>query len=142
MKLYYVASARIPHKKAYAIQIAKMCEAFVEDGADLELIIPKQGDLDESVTDYYKLRTSFCVTRLPAFGFYASGRWGYFLSSLSFTVSYTVYLLWKRVRGEKGIIYTIDMDTFSFFANAFLGMPCFLETHGGKSKTWMNTFFF
>ena len=34
--------AKMPHKKAYAIQIAKMCEAFVREGLDVELIVPKQ----------------------------------------------------------------------------------------------------
>ncbi|MBI3634352.1 MAG: glycosyltransferase family 4 protein [Candidatus Yonathbacteria bacterium] len=142
MKLYYIASARMPHKKAYAIQIAKMCEAFIEEGVDLELIIPKHRGMNEDIKDYYKLRPPLCVTRLPALDFYASGKWGYFLSSLIFTISYSLYLLFKMLQGKRGIIYTIDMDTFSFVAGVFLHMPCFLETHGGKAKTWVNQFFF
>ncbi|MEK7586932.1 MAG: hypothetical protein AAB453_03635, partial [Patescibacteria group bacterium] len=86
MKLYYVASACMPHKKAYAIQIAKMCEAFIEGGVDLELILPKQKSENENIKDYYKLRPELRVIRLPALDFYASGRWGYFLSSVSFTI--------------------------------------------------------
>lgn len=142
MKLYYIASARIPHKKAYAIQIAKMCEAFVEEGVEIELILPKQKGVTDDVRAYYKLRTSFPVTRLPALDFYDSGKWGYFLSSLSFTISYVFYLLLKKLQGNGGIVYTIDMDTFSFVASAFLGMPCFLETHGGKAETLRNKLFF
>lgn len=141
MKLYYVVSAHIPHKKAYAIQIAKMCEAFVLEGVDLKLIIPKQKGMDD-ISQYYKLHTPLHVVRLLVLDFYSSGKWGYFLSSLSFTVSYYLYLILKILKGERGIIYTIDMDTFSFLAGAFLGMPCFLETHGGKAKNWMNTIFF
>lgn len=142
MKLYYIASARMPHKKAYAIQIAKMCEAFIEEGVELELILPKQGGAIEDIKEYYKLRTTLRVTRLPALDFYANGRWGYFLSSLSFTISYSLYLLFKMLQGKRGVVYTTDMDTFSFAAGAFLGMPCFLETHGGKAKSWINTIFF
>lgn len=142
MKLYYIASARMPHKKAYAIQIAKMCEAFIEEGVELELILPKQSGATEDIKEYYKLRTTLRVTRLPALDFYASGRWGYFLSSLSFTISYSLYILFKMLQGKRGVVYTIDMDTFSFATGAFLGMPCFLETHGGKAKSWINTIFF
>jgi len=132
----------MPHKKAYAIQIAKMCEAFIEEGVDLELIIPKQRGETENIRDYYKLRPTVHVTRLLALDFYASGKWGYFISSLSFTISYSAYLILKMLQGKRGIIYTIDMDTFSFAASIFLGMPCFLETHGGKSKSWINLIFF
>lgn len=142
MKLYYIVSARIPHKKAYAIQIAKTCEAFVEEGVELELIVPKLKCATNDIRAYYQLSTSFPVTRLSALDFYASGKYGYFLGSLSFTISYVFYLLLKKLQGKGGIIYTIDMDTFSFIASAFLGMPCFLETHGGKAKTLRNQIFF
>lgn len=142
MKLYYIANARMPHKKAYAIQIAKMCEAFVEEGVDLELVIPRQKGMTEDIKDYYKLRPSLCVTRLPSLDLYARGRWGYFLSGLSFTISYLVYLFIKMCQGKRGIIYTIDMDTFSFAPSIFLGIPCFLETHGGKAKSRVNKIFF
>lgn len=142
MKLYYIANARMPHKKAYAIQIAKMCEAFIEEGVDLELIIPRQKGMVEDIKDYYKLRPSLRVTRLPSFDLYARGRWGYFLSGVSFTISYFAYMLLKRCQGKRGIIYTIDMDTFSFVVSTFLGMPCFLETHGGKAKSRINKIFF
>lgn len=142
MKLYYIANARIPHKKAYAIQIVKMCEAFIEAGVELELIIPKQKELEENIKKYYRLRTPIHVKRLPVLNWYASGRLGFFFSGISFMVSYLCYMISKRYYGEKGVIYTIDMDTFSFTATVFIGMPCFLETHGGKTATLINKIFF
>lgn len=142
MKLYYIASARMPNKKAYAIQIAKMCEAFAGEEVELELIVPKQKNAIEDIKDYYQLHSTFRVTRLPTFCSYASSRWGYFISSISFVILYSMYLIVKILRGERGVVYTIDTDTFSFAACAFLGMPCFLETHGGKAKSWINTIFF
>jgi len=142
MKLYYIANARMPNKKAYAIQIAKMCEAFVDEGVDLELIVPNFKSVTESITKYYELRSTVRLIRLPAVDLYLFGKWGYFLSGLSFMVSYSLYLLVRRLQGNRGVVYTIDMDTFSFMASVFLGMPCFLETHGGKAMTRMNTVFF
>lgn len=142
MKLYYIANARLPHKKAYAIQIAKMCEGFVETGVDLELIIPAQWGEVADLQEYYKLRAPIHVVILPAFNFYASGKWGFFWSSLSFMVSYSIYLVVERLRGRQGIVYSIDMDTFSFIATLLSGMPCFFETHGGKAMTRINNFFF
>ena len=142
MKLYYVVNALIPHKKAYAIQIAKMCEAFVEEGVDLELIIPRQNGATSDIKEYYNLRVPISVKRLHALNFYASSKWGYFLSSSIFIISYSLYFLSKIIRGEKGIIYTIDMDTFSFVFLPYFGMPCFLETHGGKAGNFLNKIFF
>lgn len=142
MKLYYIANAQMPHKKAYAIQIAKMCEAFVGAGVDLELLVPSQKGEDADLREYYGLRVPIHAARLPALNFYASGKWGFFLSSLSFMASYVLYLAWKRIRGKKGIVYIIDMDTFSFIPSLLLGMPCFFETHGGKAKTRINGIFF
>ena len=43
MKIYYVANARMPTEKAHGIQIAKMCEALIEAGAKVELIVPRRG---------------------------------------------------------------------------------------------------
>lgn len=142
MKLYYIANARIPHKKAYAIQIAKMCEAFVEEGADLELIIPRQRGVADDIKDYYKLRTSICVKRMPALNFYASGKLGFFFSGINFMLFYSLYLFSRVLFGKRGVVYTTDMDTFSFVVSPYFGMPCFLETHGGKAKTFINTIFF
>ena len=39
-KLVYIANARIPSEKAHPYQILKMCEAFVKNGMDVELVVP------------------------------------------------------------------------------------------------------
>ena len=40
MKLLYIANARIPSEKAHPYQILKMCEAFAQSGAEVELVVP------------------------------------------------------------------------------------------------------
>ena len=40
MKILYIANARIPTEKAHGIQIIKTCEAFVEFGHKVELVLP------------------------------------------------------------------------------------------------------
>jgi len=132
----------MPHKKAYAIQIAKMCEAFINEGVDLELIVPRYANEARDIKKYYNLTTEVKVKRLLSIDLYASGKWGFFLSSISFMVSYFFYLFLKKLRGKGGIVYIIDMDTFSFLPSVFLRMPYFFETHGGKTKNFINLFFF
>ncbi|MSR71026.1 glycosyltransferase [Candidatus Kaiserbacteria bacterium] len=142
MKLYYIANARMPAEKAYAIQIAKMCEAFVEAGVDVTLVVPRRAT-PGALREYYGLRTGVPLLYLPALGsLYRRGRVGFLLSSLVFMLGYVLYLGVKRLRGERFVAYSVDMDTFSFVPLAlFLPRP-FVEMHGPKPSTLLTRFFF
>lgn len=133
-KIYYIANARMPTEKAHGIQLAKMCEAFVEQGIDLELVVPKRKTAIASLKDFYGLRVNIAVKKLPVLDWYASGRIGFFLGSLSFAFGYFFYLWGKRLKGEKFIVYMTDIDQFSFFLIPFVGVPYFCEIHDTKKK--------
>lgn len=65
MKIVYVANIRIPTEKAHGAQIMKTCEAFVELGHEVELIVPdKENDISEDAFSYYGVRTRFPMRRL------------------------------------------------------------------------------
>lgn len=142
MKLYYIANARMPTEKAHGIQIAKMCEAFVEEGIDLTLVVPRRVTEPQTIQEYYGLRVPVKLIKLPVLDWYTGGRLGYPLSSFSFTISYLIFL-WKRKRsGEKFILYTVDMDNYSSSALTFLGLPLFSEMHGSKPQTILQRMLF
>ncbi|OGF69621.1 hypothetical protein A3H65_03995 [Candidatus Giovannonibacteria bacterium RIFCSPLOWO2_02_FULL_45_14] len=127
MKIYYVANARMPSEKAHGIQLAKMCEAFLLSGADLELVLPRRRGSNDDLKRFYGLKVDIPVKRLPVLNL------GFIISSLSFMFAYIVYL-----RGRKGaILYTIDMDNFSFIFLRFLCLPYFSEIHDVKKKTFL-----
>ncbi len=136
-KIYYVANARFPTEKAHGIQMAKMIEAMVGSGADIEVIAPKRGAGGDA-KEFYGLRRQISVTKLPVLNTYASGKLGFWAASISFAWGYWLFLVWKKVRGEKFIVYTIDIDQFSFFMVPFIGVPYFVEVHDAKK----NGFFF
>ncbi|MDP2652248.1 MAG: glycosyltransferase family 4 protein [bacterium] len=143
MKLYYVVNARMPNEKAHAIQVVEMCEAFIEEGHEVVLVVPNRRTDILPLKEYYKLRVNIPTVRLPVIDiYYHFGRFGYALSSLSFMVSYVVYLWWKRICGEHFFTYSVDMDTFSFAALPLVGRPCAVEIHGAKPATALNRFFF
>ncbi len=135
MKIYYIANARMPTEKAHGIQIAKMCEAFIEAGADLSLVAPRRVTDARSVREYYGLRVNIPIIYLPTIDWYTGGRIGYFISSLSFMISYSLFILHKKISGEKFVLYTVDTDSYSSSALAFLGLPLFSEMHGAKPRT-------
>lgn len=135
LKIYYIANARMPTDKAHGIQLAKMCEAFIEAGFGLELIVPRRKTDPRSIREFYGLRVEVPVAKLPVPDWYRNSRIGFGASSFVFALGYFFYLLIKRIRGERFVIYTTDIDQFSFFLIPFLGIPYFVEMHDAKPKT-------
>lgn len=136
MKWYYVANARMPSEKAHGIQIAKMCEALIEEGVDVVLVVPWRFGEKTSLKIFYQLRVDVPIIRLPGIDAYATGRIGYRLSSMIFMLTSFVFLISKKIRGEKYTVYTVDLDNFSSSGLAYLGLPLFSEMHGGKPVTY------
>lgn len=133
MKIYYIAHCRFPSPRAHAIQIAKMTEAMRLAGADVHLIVPRRTNAITQISrEFYGLRTDIPVHFLPVLNAYSWGRIGYFLGGVSFLASYWFFLLSKKIRGESFLLYTIDMDEFSFIGVSFLGVPFVMEIHGAK----------
>ena len=64
MKMYYVANFYMPFGKAYGIQLAKMCEALIEEGVDLTLVVPSRGP-QGSLREFYGLRVDIPTIWLP-----------------------------------------------------------------------------
>ena len=141
-KIYYIANARMPTEKAHGIQLAKMCEAFVEHGVDLELIVPRRKTSEISLKDFYGLAVDIPVTKIPVIDWYINGRIGFFIGSVSFAVGYFFYLWAKRLRGEGFIVYMTDIDQFSFFLIPFFWIPYFCEIHDAKQKRFPFTLLF
>ncbi|OHA19643.1 MAG: hypothetical protein A2836_02055 [Candidatus Taylorbacteria bacterium RIFCSPHIGHO2_01_FULL_45_63] len=134
MKLFYIANARMPSERAHAIQIAKMSEAFILSGTPLQLVVPKRKTLSSSIRDFYKLKADVPLIRLPVLDIYGGNRGRFWLGSFSFMLSY-FFTMWVRyLRGERGVVYTIDMDQFSIFLVAFLPFRFFIEIHDAKPR--------
>ena len=136
MKIYYVANARMPTEKAHGIQIAEMCEALIEAGAEVELIVPRRGRADRTIKDFYDLRVEIPTVRIWTPDWYGRGRLGFWASSFFFMSGYARHIRSKNEKGEKGFIWAIDIDQFSFFLIPFLGMPYIAEIHDAKPSAF------
>lgn len=142
LKIYYIANARMPTEKAHGIQIAKMCEALVEAGVDLELIVPRRAAPDTTVQEFYGLRVAISLRRMPVIDWYDRGHIGFGISTVSFIVAYTVYLWYQRLRGRAGLAYTIDIDQYSFMGVPLTGLPFVAEIHDAKARSIAFAFLF
>lgn len=140
MKIYYIANARMPNEKAHGIQMAKMCEAFVESGVDLTLVVPSRGS--GNLQQYYGLTCEVPMRRLPVVNLQFLGPIGYRLTALQFALS-ALFFIWSKVlRGERFVVYTIDMDSFSFTPLAWMPRSVFSEMHSTKKKSFLLRSFF
>lgn len=62
MKIAYIVNARMPTEKAHGYQITRMCVAFTEKGAEVELIVPaRKNTITEDVFSYYGLPRVFSM---------------------------------------------------------------------------------
>ena len=129
MKLLYIANVRLPTEKVHGMQIARMADAFQKCGHSVELIIPRLGRNSTTTEEFYNLETTLTIRRIPTWPWRAS--WlSFVLSSVIFGILSVLYASWK-----KGVIYSIDLDDFSFFLIPFLRKPYFFEMHAPKKRT-------
>ncbi len=118
-KIYYVVNARIPNTKAYALQVMHMQEALGRL-ARIELVVPARFGIQH---------------------WHAGGRLWFALGSLLFMLAGVVFLLRKRIGGERFVIYTVDMDTFSGTLLPYLA-PTYTEMHSPKKPSLYTKLFF
>lgn len=137
-KIYYIANVRFPSEKAHAIQIAKMCEAYLDLGIDIKLVIPRgRNRINDKPRHYYGLSRDIPLIRLPAI----SSIFGFNIRALSFCLTSFFFAIFIRNKKET-VLYTIDLDQFSYFLLPFARMPVFAELHGSKKKSvFLNIFF-
>lgn len=141
MKIYYVANARIPSEKAHAIQIAKMCEAFILAGENVTLVVPGRITVPDDVQAAYNLKVSVPLVRLSVPNIYEQGRFGFFIASLCFMFSYCMFFLEVRAKREPFLIYTVDMDNFSNCLLPWWGKVV-TEMHTPKPANNAESYFF
>src|SRR3989344_2951300 len=57
MKLVYISNSRMPSEYAHGLQVMQMCEAFVQNGCDVELIVPKRvNKIKKDPFSYYSIK--------------------------------------------------------------------------------------
>lgn len=131
MKIIYVANTRMPTEMAHGVQIAHMCEAFAENGADMELVVPRRFSIShvgkEDPFKYYgikknfKIKKVFCLDPTPLNKYL--GPVSFLTEAFSFAISVSTYLLFKKT----DIIYS--RDRFSLFFLALFKKNIILEVH-------------
>jgi len=140
MKIYYVVNARMPTDKAHGIQIAKTCDMFATLGVETELVVSSRGKGD--VQSAYALAHGIVLHRIPVLDLQCLGPIGYRLTALQFICGSLFFLWMKTFTRERFVIYTVDMDAFSFAPLAWVPRPIIAEMHSIKKPHFLVSRFF
>ena len=92
----------------------KMCEAFANQGLEVELLVPRRwNDLYEEPFYFYKVKKVFKLTRIPCLDLvnFDVARIGFIISTFTFLISAKIYLFFKPC----DILYTREQLTGLFF---------------------------
>lgn len=129
MNVLYILNNRFPTIKAHGLQVAKTCESFQKNGAEVELIIPIRNSQKEirgiSIEKLYGIKTPFKIRRLPSFdfaGMYLNSRFLFLLQQVVFAIVASISIV-----GKKGIVYS--RDPFTLYVLSFFRKDIFWEIH-------------
>src|SRR3989344_4687322 len=103
MELRYIANTRFPTERAHGIQIAKMCEAFSEQGIRVEVLVSRKISSDPFV--FYQIKKNFDIQKLFTVDLVKFGRIGFWIQSVIFTVSVIIY---ANKQNDNTIYYSRD----------------------------------
>ncbi len=126
MKILYLANIRFPTERAHGVQIAKMCEAFADAGAEVTLVVPNRAvAIDEAPHEYYGVKRNFKIVKLGKLQDPRSDI-GYWMAYTRFVCGLPFYCL----KNKADVYYSRD-ESIVFLLSLF-GIKTVWEAHGWK----------
>ncbi|HAJ44661.1 hypothetical protein A3K33_01255 [Candidatus Azambacteria bacterium RIFOXYC1_FULL_41_20] len=125
MKIIYISNSRIPTEKANGFQIMKMCEAFSNAGAKVELWIPKRFNrIKEDPFSYYNVGKIFDIKKISVIDTIPLEKFFGSIAGLAESISFSIFVLFHILKREqKNLIYSRDQFIcwfLSFFNEKFV----------------------
>lgn len=102
--IFSIFCGRFPSEKAHTLFVAKETEAFVENGVNTVLLVPRRlGRAEVDPKTYYKLNTGFRVIYLPTidlFNIPLLSRFAFRINFVVFSLFAFIYLIMKAKKGD------------------------------------------
>lgn len=130
----------MPTEKAHGLQIAKMCEAYVKLGHDIELIVPfRRNSITETVGGYYGLTVDFPVRTISIPDTILFSRWvpslAYWLQAVLFLIRLSI----KNTIQKDTLIMTRSSDVAWWYT--LRGYTVMCEVHEWpRARAWFSAY--
>lgn len=114
MKMVYIANVRLPTEKAHGLQIMEMCQAFSQNGFEVELIVPRRLNYTkDDPFSYYNVAPVFKIKKLPCLDLISLGFGvlGFWIELITFLLAAKIYFLFKKY----DFLYTREPTASIFF---------------------------
>jgi glycosyltransferase involved in cell wall biosynthesis len=132
-KIIYIANIRLPTEKAHGIQIMKTCEALARENVEITVLIPwRRNNLGEDPFKYYSTDKIFRIKKLFSLDTIFLGKIGFWMQSVTFSISIFFYILINIFRGEKFVYYSRDEIQLCF--PILLSQKTVWESHRGNDN--------
>ncbi len=109
----------MPIAHAHGFQVMQMCEAFVQNGCEVEIVAPMRvNPIKEDAFAYYNIKKTFSIERLPCLDliFLNNQNLFFWIQTITFLSSSWFYLRVKKF----DILYTREQMVGLFFRNFVL----------------------
>lgn len=130
-RIVYITHARLTSGRAHVIALIKLCEAFAARGEAIEIIAPRYwpgrrgGEAALRFTRPLRVRTLFAVNAL---WLGAARRPAFFLQILLFSVSATLYALWRYRSSWRQVVF-FSHDHLPLYFLSFFTDRIFYDIH-------------
>ncbi|MDO8523982.1 MAG: glycosyltransferase family 4 protein, partial [bacterium] len=116
MTIVYVSNTRFPTEKAHGIALAKLCEAFADEGAEVHVVVPRvRNAIKDDPYSFYGVQKNFSVTYLPTVDVYLFGLFKpVFFAVQLFSFSIAAFFYCRRYEGKRAIFFSHDYIPLCF----------------------------
>ena len=127
MKILYLSSVRIPTEKAAGLAIVRQCQAFVEIGHTVELLVPIRSHKDCSTVEVmYGFKPDFTIKKIRSLALFFLGKPGFYFMLVCESVKMFFYYL---IKGKHDLIYSRDQFLLLAFVLGGATDKIVLELH-------------
>lgn len=143
-KIIYICNTRFPTEKAHGLSTVKLCEAFADEGYQVDLVIPRLWRKSaQDLFSFYKIKKNFTVRTVPCIDFLGMffipqiERVTFLIQILSFSLFSYFFIRTRYSREERSSAIFLSHDYMPLYASSFAGARIFYDIHHFPGSNFM-----
>lgn len=143
-KIIYICNTRFPTEKAHGLSTVKLCEAFADEGYQVDLVIPRLWRRPgKDLFSYYSIKKNFTVRTVPCIDFLGLffipqiERLTFLIQIFSFSFLSYFFVLKTYTKTERASAIFISHDYMPLYASSLVGSRIFYDVHHFPGNNFM-----